>query len=1087
MLLLASTVLALPAYVQRPDLHGDLVVFASGGDLWTVSTAGGTARALTSHLGTERNPHFSPDGRWVAYTAEYDGNPEVYLIPSTGGEPRRLTWNPADDQVTGFTPDGRSVVFRSRRSDPNARSWWTYTVPVTGGDATRLEIGFCAWLDIDPATGRYAFTRTGRDTATWKRYRGGTADELWVGDPARGEFAQVTDFAGLDAFPMWFGGDLYFLSDYGGTARLWRMKPDGSGRTVLTQNVGWDIRQPAMGPDGRIVYALAGDLHVFDPTAGTDRAVAVDVPTEAALTRVRYTDAESQLTAWDLSPAGDRVLLTTRGEIWAVPVEDGPALPVSHDTPERESWAGFSGDGKRVLYVTDVSGEEAIAERDAWGRGAARTVIPAGAAGWHFAPLASPDDAWIAWGDQTHSLYVAPSKGGTPRVVDHADQAEITQYAWSPDGRWLAYTKLDRRDMASVWIYDTRDQQSRRVSGNFTSDHTPTWDPDGRYLYFLSERHTDPVLGARDFEYILTETTVVGAWLLRPDVENPLLRKAGLPAPDAGPPESKGKKADKGKKKDEEPTADPPKPGPVEIQFEGLSAREILLPLRPAQYWGLGATADGVFTARAPVRGMVSADPGQSTLLRFGWTDKKETVFVDGVHSFIVSRENGKVGLRTDGGTFVVDAGAPPSPEALEDGRVKVDDVVVTVDPRAEWRQIYLEAWRLARDFNWEPAMGGVDWRKVRDQYATLLPRITTRGELVDLIGEVIGELASGHTYVWGGDPGLAAPGVSIGLLGADTQRVPEGWKLTRIYRGDPADEVTSPLQVPGAEVREGEYILEVNHRAPGPGESLEQLLSDRAGRPVVLTVNTRPTLAGARVVVVTPVADDHALRYSDWVRRNREYVAAKTGGKVGYLHIPDMGAGGLVAFDTWFYPQLDKQAMVVDVRWNGGGFVSQLILERLRRELIGFDRSRGGSISTYPNKVLNGPFVVLTNEFAGSDGDIFPYSVQQEKLAPVIGKRSWGGVIGIRADKPLVDGGVTTQPEYAHWWPAHGWAVENHGVDPDIEVANRPQDLAQGLDPQLDRGIAEVLALLAQHPPVAPAFGPEPTKNRETFEQKEK
>jgi tricorn protease len=404
---------------------------------------------------------------------------------------------------------------------------------------------------------------------------------------------------------------------------------------------------------------------------------------------------------------------------------------------------------------------------------------------------------------------------------------------------------------------------------------------------------------------------------------------------------------------------------------------------------------------------------------------------------------------------------------------------VIELDPLAEWSQIYHEAWRHMRDFYWDPGMGGVDWKAMRDRYAALLPRLGTRDDLRDLIGELIGELATSHTYVFGGDPGVKPMQVSTGLLGADLVRVGDAYRVERIYRGDPADNVRSPLAEPGVNVAEGDHVVAVDHRPFGPARSFHSHLDGRAGKPVVLSVNSTPALAGAREVVVVPLASDRPLRYADWVRRNRERVQAATGGKVGYLHLPDMWKDGLVAFNTWFYPQLDREGMVIDVRWNGGGSVSQMIVERLRRRLVSFDRSRGGGIYSYPYRVLNGPFVVLTNEFAGSDGDIFPMAVQLEGLAPVIGKRSWGGVVGIRGDKPLQDGGVLTQPEYAWWDPKQGWDLENRGVIPDIDVQNLPQELARGEDAQLERAIREVLELHGKRPPVRPAFGPVRDRSR--------
>lgn len=1097
---------AAPAYLRFPDTWGDTVVFVADGDLWAASSAGtekapALARRLTAHVGGERNPRISPDGRWVAFTGEYDGNPDVYLVPVDGGQPKRLTWNPADDLVLGFTPDGASVIFRSRRSDPNM-SWRVYTVPVGGGDASEVPLGWAGWLDVDPQSGRYAFTRTGFEARTWKRYRGGTADDIWAGDPKAGTYTRLTTFEGADSYPMWRDGKIYFLSDEGGTARLWVMNADGTGRTPLTKNEDWDVRAPAMGNDGRIVYMLGADLWIFDPKTGASRMLAIDVPVEADRTRVRYTDAAWSYDWVDLSPDGERVLVGARGEVWSVPVEEGVSLPVTKDSGARERVASFSADGKSILYVTDASGEEAVARMDAWGRGEETVVIPAGKTGWLFAPMESPDGKWVAWADEKQALYVAPAGGGAAKQVDRGVVDEIREYTWSPDSRWLAYARTDARAFTGVYVYDTKEGVTRLVTPRSTVDSSPAWDPEGRFLYVLGDHDVNPVLGARDFDYVVTEPTRPYAIPLRPDVKNPFVPRAGLPEEegdaaggedgdgdkDAAKDPKKGAKDKKGARKGEGKGAaeakEPPKP--VEIDFEGISTRMVPVPVPAFRGWGLSATSNALFWTSVPVTGMASGDMGGATLWRFDLDEREAAVFASGVRGFTLAR--GGESLLYLGAAGEVKVAGTGSAPPMDEKVVDLSGIVITLDPAEEWRQMYFEAWRNMRDFYWDPGMANVGWEKIRDQYAKLLPRITTRGELNDLLGELIGELGTSHTYVGGGDPGGPPAGdhVAPGQLGADVVREGQAFKITRIFRADPADRDPSPLLDPGVNVKEGEYIVAVNHRRFAPGEDLDAALANTAGRRVVLSVNTRPGLDGAREVVVTPVGSDASLRYHDWVRRNREYVEQKSGGKYGYLHIPDMGAGGLVAFDTWFYPQLDKEGLVVDVRWNRGGFVSQLILERLNRELIAFCRARGGGLFTYPDRVLNGKLVVITNEFAGSDGDIFPRSVQALGLGPVIGQRSWGGVVGIRGDKPLVDGGYLTQPEYAYWWPKTGWGIENHGVDPDIPVQNLPQDVAAGRDPQLDRAITELGALLGKDPPLRPGFEPAPDKSRDAYEKRE-
>ncbi|HVN76394.1 MAG TPA: S41 family peptidase [Thermoanaerobaculaceae bacterium] len=1085
-----------PAYIRYPDINGNRVVFAAEGDLWIASDTGGVARRLTTHPGTEYFPRFSPDGKWIAFTGEYDGNQDVFVIPAEGGEPRRLTWHPGPDQVVGWTPDGAKVLFRSRAENPQA--WELFAVKIDGSDPEKLPVGWAARIDIDPDSGMWAFNRVTSEGRTWKRYRGGMASDIWVGRPEKADFRKVGDFDGPQEFPMWHGGRIYFLCDEGGTNNIWSMKPDGSDRRRHTDFKEWDARWPAMSRDGRIAFTLGADLEVFNAADDSVRKIDAEIPSDRILTRERYPEAARTLTWFDIAPKGDRVAIVTRGEAFAVPVKDGPTMPVTHGSGARESFASFSPDGKRLVYVTDAPGEDEIRSVDAWGRGEPRVVKPAGTSGYLFAPAWSPDGKLVAYADQTQTVYVVPADGGAPRVVDHSDQSPILDYVWSPDGRWLAYSKASRTDYSSVYIYDTKEADAHRVTGEFTNDYSPAWDPQGRYLYFLSTRATNPVLDSNDVNVIEAKNAQPFMVLLRKDVANPFAATKGLPDEATKDEKGKGEKAQaeekkgEGKKPDgkeakkEEKGEKPPEP--VAIDFDGLDARYVELPnVDRGRYSNLAATAKFVYFLSNPLKGMeeqpgLFAEPEpDATLISYDVDKKKSKPFTEGVSAYAVALKGDKLAvMKKRGDIFVFDAGA--SAGDAGDAKLSLSGVVVELDPREEWSQIFNEAWRQERDFYWDAGMAGLDWKAIHDHYATLLPRLANRGDLSDLIGEMIGELNTSHTYVFGGDPGVHVTHLSTGLLGADVAREGDIYRVTRIYRGDPADNVRSPLDEPGVDVREGDFILAVNHRPFAKGKPFFAAFEDLAEKNVVLTVNSKPAPDGARDVVVQPLGNDRDLRYADWVRKNREYVAAKTGGKIGYIHLTNMQADGMTEFNTWYFPQLDKEGLVVDVRWNGGGFVSEIIVERLRRKVDAFGLARGGNRTTYPYRTLNGPFVVLTNQFAGSDGDIFPAVVQTEKLAPVIGMRSWGGVIGINGIRPLVDMGLLTEPEGAWNDPRRGWTIENHGVDPDIVVENLPQDVAKGTDAQLDRAITEVMKLHDTHPPLAPKLDPIRNRSREAF-----
>ena len=1098
---LAPRAKANPGYLRYPDLNDDRVVFCAEGDLWIAPIAGGEARRLTTNPGTELFPKFSPDGKWIAFAGQYDGNTDLYVIPATGGEPVRLTWHPAGDGPLGWSVDGKEIYFGSNRDNPHWQ-WEVFRIPATGGEPTKVPVGYVVSFAVDPETGDYAFTRNGGG-GTWKRYRGGTADDIWVGDPKQGEYRKITSFDGMDASPMWHDGRICFLCDQGGTANLWSMKPDGTDRTRLTSFDKWDARWPSIDANGRIAFAVAADIHLYDPATGTEHTIPIDLPSERNLTRVRYPDPGQYFTEFALAPDGDRVAIGARGEIFSVPAKDGGVtLPITRGNGSREDRVAYGPKGTRVLYVTDEGGEQQIVTADAWGRRDLKPVDKSAQSHWHYQPAWSPDGMWIAWGDETQSLWVQKADGSElsngPHKVDHSDGGEVRDYAWSPDGRWLAYTKLNTIiEYGAIFIYDTKDGSTHQVTSWTNSSNSPTWDPDGRYLYFLSDRHLDPIIDRVDFETVVVGPTRPYLVLLRKDVENPFAKGEGAPPKD-GDKKDKDKDKDKAKDdkdkkgKDDKGGDEDKPPEPVVIDFDGLAGRVVEVPVEAGRYYGLGATSKKLFYLNSPVEGLLGEDifednsAPRATLYSFDLEKKKAKPYLEGVGTYDLQAKSGKIAvMKQRGEIYVLDADSPPGDD-LTESKVKLDDIVIELDPREEWRQIFFESWRNMRDFYWDAGMHGLDWPAIRDQYATLLPRVATHDDLQDLVAEMIGELANSHTYVFGGDRGVSPNSVRTGLLGAVLAREGDAFRVARIYRGDEVDRDRSPLAEPQVAVKEGDYILAVNHQPFRPDRPFEASLQNLAGKDVLLTVNSKPTRDGARDAVVEPIdlGDDANLRYHDWVRGNREYVAEKSDGKLGYIHIPDMMGQGLSEFDKWFYPQLDKAGMVVDARWNGGGFVSQLIVSRLARHLMWWCRARWGELSPYPARVLNGPFVVMTNQFAGSDGDIFPAIIQDAGLAPVIGMRSWGGVVGIRGNaRPLVDSGILTQPEYAWWDPKWAWGIENHGVDPDIVVDNMPQDVGRGADPQLDRAIEEVVRLQGLKPSQKPQFVPAPDRSRKAYE----
>jgi tricorn protease len=1068
-----AAIAAEPAYVRQPDLYGDRIVFCAESDIWIARSNGDDPRRITTHAGLEYAPAFSPDGRTIAFSGLYDGNMDVYVISADGGEPRRVTWHPGADEVVGWTPNGKSVLFRSRRADPNGYHH-LFSVDLKGGDPQELPLGWASRIDIDKNSDQWAFVRNNRENRNWKRYRGGWNADIWVGDPDEADFKQVSNFSGADHFPMWYDGRIYFMSDKGGTANLWSMQPDGEDRRQLTDYKKWDIRWPMMADDGRIIFTKAADIYIYDIERDKTRKVDLKLSSDLLLTRVRYPNAGRSLTEFDITPKGDRVTVVARGEIFSVPTEEGVTIPVTRGTGAREKLVDYDPKGERILYITDEPGEEELRSIDAWGRGEPE-VIKKGVAGvWHYRPKYSPDGKYIAYGDESYGLFIMPVEGGDSVEVDRGTEGELRRYYWSPDGRWLGYIKTQPNRFGMVMIYDTVEKTHHEITGPYTSDYAMTWDPDGRYLYFASDRQINPLIDELDFNNVEMLNDKLYMVLLREDVDNPFLKLAGLPPEDEKDDEAEAEEDEEAEAEEE---VDEDAPDPVEIDFDGIQTRVIELPVPKGRYFNLEASSSHLFYVSIPPRGLVDAGdfftPGDNSnkLMAFSLSDKEASVFAENVGGYEMANEGGKIALRSNGTLYVVSSAAPPGP-GLAKGKVDLSQMVIELNPREEWAQIYYESWRQMREFYWDEEMSGVDWDAIRDQYAELLPRLSSRADLTDLVGQIFGEMNTSHTYVFGGDPGVRVGRVGTGLLGADLVRDGDNaYQVTKIYRGADPDRVQSPLDVPGVDIAEGDFIRKVNGLPIEAGRSFHAYMQNLVGKDVVLTVSDEADGDETREVVVSPMRTDNDLRYADWVRRNREYVLEQTDGKMGYIHIPDMLNPGLIEFNTWFYPQLDKEGMVVDVRWNGGGSYSEMILERFRRKPLSFGYRRGGAYGPYPDHVVNGPFVVLVNEGSASDGDIFPQAVQMEGLAPIIGVRTWGGVNGITDIRPLVDGGLVTQSQVAWWDPKDGWGLENRGVIPDIEVEALPQDVAAGVDRQLMRGIEEVLRLHKENPPLKPVF----------------
>jgi tricorn protease len=1064
-------------YMNWPAIHGNTIVFTCEGDLWSVSADGGLARRLTQAEGNEYFATFSPDGRHIAFTGEVDRCRDVYLIPADGGPAERLTYHPWSEWVLGWTPDGDDIIFRSMRKEAHY-IYKLYTISKNGGFPEEMGLGEVSLIAFEPGGKRIAFNRFSREFRTWKRYRGGMAQDIWVGNPETLQFEQVTDYEGTDAFPMWVGDRIYFISDRDATANIYSMRPDGSDVEQHTFHKDYDIRWPSLGGN-RIVYHNGGDIWIYDIGADSYSKVDIEVPSERLQERERFIDPSRHVTDFDLSPKNGRVAFCSRGDLALVPVKEGRTIVLTGTSGVREKNPRWSPDGKLLAYISEKTGEEEIYVVDINGDDDPDQITK-NTKGWKFPPVWSPDGKKLAYADRSQTVFIVDKETGRITRADSSDFWEIDEYTWSPDSRWLAYTKWENHNFQSIFLYDTESGDVIRVTDEFTNDSDPAWDPQGKYLYFLSDRTINPMLSKIAFDVIIDKTSKPYLVVLKAGEPSPLFPKEPDMEEEEEEEEEENGDEDKGDKDDDE------EEGPkTEIDIDGLMARVVEIPVDAGHYSELAAAEGKVFYRSRPSLGMAdgqrrgSADNPIHSVHMFDLEEKEDEEIISGMTSFKLSRDGKKIIYSKGHSFFVVDAGKGAGD--AEDADVDMSKWHIRLNPREEWDQIFNEGWRLQRDFYWAPDMAGIDWKGVRAKYAKLLPRIATREDLNDLLGQLIAELSTSHTYIWGGD--IDGPGrISVGMLGAEVvaDKASGYYKIAKIYEEEgSAPDAYSPLMLSHSDVKEGEYIIAVNGKEIKYPTNFYSAFLNLEDDEVLLTVNDRASRRDARDVIIMTRDGDFDLRYLDWVRSNREYVAEQTGGQVGYIHIPDMSTSGLIEFQRTFYPQLLKPGLIVDARHNGGGFVSDLIIRRLSVKTLAYGKPRKGRPYRYPDESVDAHIVALCNQQAGSDGDIFPRAFQLAGIGPVIGMPTWGGVVGIRSDKPFVDGGMMTIPEFA-WWEAEGWTLENQGVEPDIEIDNLPADVIQGKDPQLDRAIEEVMARLRRDPKGFPDIPPFPDKSKD-------
>ena len=1060
-------------YRRQPTIHGDTVVFACEDDLWSVPVGGGRAWRLTAGVAEASHPRLSPDGGRLAFVGRDEGPPEVFVMPAGGGESRRLTFQAARlCMVTGWSPAG-TIVYSSDAGQPHGRSW-LHEIGPDGGMPRALPFGPARSISYGPGHAAVLGRRVSREPAWWKRYRGGTSGDLWVDADGCGDFRLLVELGGNLVDPCWVGDRIFFLSDHEGIGNVYSCAVDGGALLRHTDHDEYYAR--GLSTDGRsLVYQCAGELYLLRP--GDDDPSRIEFRLDSSRTQRnrRFVPAQRYLDSATLGPDCSDLAVTSRGKAFSFGNWEGPVCQHGEPDGTRYRLLSWLPDHARlVAAASDDTSDERLVLLTADGTAAPREIA-GGELGRAVELEVSPAGNRVAVTNHRHELHLVDLDATEPTVtrLDHSPFAWIGGLAWSWDGRWLAYHFADTAYTTAIKLCEVESGTTSFATKPVRYDHSPAFDPEGDYLYFIGARVFDPVFETMQWDAGFPRGERPYAIALRRDVRSPF-------APRPKPVQSEG--AEQVRQATEELTDDsPPR---VEIDLDGLPDRLVAFPVEEGRYGGIAGIKGKVLYTTFPVDGSREEDwppspvpDAKGRLELFDLDKQQEERILDEVTDFRLGPDRRTLLYRSGNRLRVIRAGERPSDDeepGRSSGWIDLDRVKVSVRPAAEWRQMFREAWRLQRDHFWTEDMSGIDWEAMFQRYLPLVDRVTTRSELSDLLWELHGELGTSHAYEMGGEY-RDGPDYRQGFLGVDWEFDPARgtYRFGRILRGDVWDTAaTSPLNRPGTGVQEGDELLAVNGQPVGqldgispasPGERLVHL----AHQEVQLTVRTGDE--PPRLVSVQAIGDEGPARYRDWVEANRELVRERTGDRVGYLHIPDMGPDGFAEFHRAFLTEHDRDALIVDVRYNRGGSVSQLLLSKLARRRLGYNYPRYGAPEPYPLDAPAGPMVALTNEWAGSDGDIFSHTFKLMGLGPLIGKRTWGGVIGIWPRHRLADGTITTQPEYSFAFDDVSWRVENYGTDPDIEVEIAPQDYAAGVDPQLEQAIEVVERLLVEHPPHRP------------------
>jgi len=1064
--------------LSQPAISKSQLAFVYAGDIWVCNLDGTRVRAVTTHEGPESSPHFSPDGSLIAFSGSYDGNTDVYVVPVEGGVPKRLTWHPGNDVVQGFTPDGKAVLFSSPRAAYTNRYSQLYTADLDGDSPEQLKIPYAVRGSYSPDASQLAYNPLYDAFTQWKHYRGGTASTVSIFRFSDYSVQKIPQPEGRcnDVQPRWMGDTIYFRSDRNGEFNLFSYNVKTKAIKQLTNYTDFPVLDLAAG-DNRLVYEQAGYLHLYDPRSGQSQRVTIGVPADLLEVRPRYVKGFRYIRNSSLSPSGARAALEFRGEIVTIPAEKGDPRNLTATPGINERSPAWSPDGKSVAYFSEESGEYGLHIRNQDGKGEVRKLKLSGA-GFYESMLWSPDSRKLSFADNSWSLYWLDVEKGTMKKIASEylygpGRARNVYSAWSPDSNWVAYTLGGKSYIQAVYVYSLEQDKSFQITDGLSDATEPVFDQSGKYLYFFASTDAGP--GRQWFDMSNADVTITRSIylaVLQKDLPSPLAKESD---------EEKGSQADKkpekpAEKSDEKPGGEKPKDAAVRIDLDGIQFRIVALPLPVGEYASLQTGAEGqiYYLEALPSSQGTDGQQARYALHKYDLKKRKDDMILGRLNSYALSSNNKKIMYTSPDALFITDLVDKIEPGK---GKVNVDAVEVRIDPRSEWDQMFEEVWRINRDYFYDPNMHGADWRSMREKYKVFLPDVACRSDLNRVLTWMCSELSVGHHRVGGGDFLYQPKNVPGGLLGADYSVENGRYRFRKVYGGlNWNPELQSPLTAPGVSVAAGEYLLAVQGKDLRPPANIYSFFENTAGKLIEITVGPNPDGSGSRTVSVVPIANESGLRNRDWVEGNLRRVEEATGGRVAYVYVPNTSTQGHTYFKRYFFPQAYKDAIIVDERFNGGGQVADYYIDWLRKPVISYWAMRYGADLKTPSASIQGPKVMLIDETAGSGGDLLPWMFRKFQLGKLIGKRTWGGLVGTLGFPVLMDGGFVTAPNLAIW-TEDGWVVENEGVPPDIEVEQTPADVIQGRDPQLEKAIEEIMNELKKNPPAHPKRPPYPVR----------